>query len=263
MLASLINRHPVLWYLTWWGMPHLTFLLPHEKNYNAFKHLANKQSGLFLDVGANNGVSALGFRKIVPNYKIFSIEPNALLEPSLKKRQQTMAHYDYLITAAGNQSSDFTLFTAHYKGIALHTASSLDLKFLKSSLQRAYPKVIFRNITYTSQNVPVIKLDDLFLEPNIIKIDAEGYDWEVLQGLHRTISSYRPSVLIEFSFELLTHIISYCNQIEYSILIYNYKESVFIIFNEGRESAAHLAGGSPVNLFLIPSEQISTLPLAQ
>src|SRR5215831_370500 len=59
----------------------LPFMLPHEKDYFGLKLLLKPGDGLFLDVGANDGISALSFRHINSSYAILSLEPNPLHVP--------------------------------------------------------------------------------------------------------------------------------------------------------------------------------------
>src|SRR5207253_7074678 len=61
--ARVAELHPFVWKLAWEAVHRLPFLLPHDKSYNAFRHfIASRPSGLFLDVGANDGISILSFR---------------------------------------------------------------------------------------------------------------------------------------------------------------------------------------------------------
>lgn len=49
-------------------------------------------------------------------------------------------------------------------------------------------------------SVPIKTLDSLNLPaPHFIKIDVEGYEWEVLQGAKKTIETYRPICFIEIA----------------------------------------------------------------
>ena len=100
--AQLAQRHPRLWKLAWDAIHRLPFLLPHDKSYRALRHfIALKPEGLFLDVGANDGISALSFRRFSKSYRILSLEPNALLEPALKKLKASDPHFDYRMIGAG------------------------------------------------------------------------------------------------------------------------------------------------------------------
>lgn len=260
-LASIVTRHPYFWYVAWRLMPHLTFLLPHEKSYYGFKHLATQKEGLFLDVGANNGLSALGFRHLVPSYRILSIEANRYHEPSLRKLKQRLVNFDYRITAAGNENSEFTLYTAMYGDMMLHTGASLNLDYLKKGLEGHFPKYVVKRLTYDQQIVKVIKLDDLHVAPDVIKTDAEGFDFEVLVGLRDTIVAHRPSILVEYSPPLPGRLDPFCKELSYSLFIYDDRNDQFLAFDAQRELREHLSGGSPVNLFLVPTERVSTLPV--
>src|ERR1700678_75711 len=56
--ARTAELHPIIWKTAWEAMHWLPFLLPHDKSYNALRHfIAIKPGGLFLDVGANDGIS--------------------------------------------------------------------------------------------------------------------------------------------------------------------------------------------------------------
>lgn len=260
-LGAIVTKHPYFWYLAWKITPHLKFLLPHEKSYYGFRHLAKSGDGLFLDVGANNGLSALGFRHLIPQYRILSIEANRFHEPSLSRLKQKLKGFDYLISAAGHEDSEFILYTAMYGDMMLHTGASLNLEYLKKGLEGHFPKYVVKRLTYKEQVVKVIKLDALRIKPDIIKTDAEGFDFEVLVGLRETISACRPSVLVEYSPPLPNRLEPFCRELSYELFIYNDQDDKFTPFDAQRELQTHLAGGSPVNLFLIPSERVKDLPV--
>src|SRR5690349_3822915 len=77
------------------------FLLPHEKDYFGLKLLLPEGDGLFLDIGANDGVSALSFRRINSTYAIFSVEPNPIQEPSLQRVKRRLKRFEFRLCAAG------------------------------------------------------------------------------------------------------------------------------------------------------------------
>jgi len=262
LMAEVVNSHPYIWLVAWRLMPHLPFLLPHEKSYYAFKHLVSEEEGLFLDVGANNGLSALGFRRLIPHYRIFSIEANRHHEPALNKLKRKLDKFDYLITGAGHVRSQFTLHTAMYKGVCLHTGASLNLEYLRKGLAHNFSQRVVERITWTQQVVDVIPLDDLHLKPDIIKIDAEGFDYEVLLGLKQTISTHRPSVLVEYSLPLQERLEPFCQELSYLLFVYDHVCDRFARFDSERERRTHLKQGTPVNLFLIPFEKVPALPMA-
>lgn len=47
------------------------------------------------------------------------------------------------------------------------------------------------------QTVAVVNIDSLGLNPDFIKIDVEGYEFDVLRGARDTLEQYRPVLMVE------------------------------------------------------------------
>ena len=138
--AAVVKRSPFAWYFVWHLIPHMKFLLPHEKDYFGLRHLAGSVDGLLLDVGANTGISALGFRSVGIGCHILSIEANRYHEPSLKRVKQKLAKFDYKIIAAGSQHERLTLFTPVYYGIPMHALTSGKLEYAQHAVERDFAR---------------------------------------------------------------------------------------------------------------------------
>jgi len=120
--ARLAELHPFAWKVAWEAVHRLPFLLPHDKSYNAFRHfVAQRANGLFLDVGANDGISILSFRKFNSTYRILALEPNPLLEPALRRIKSNDPYLDYRMVGAGAAPARLQFFVPIYRGILLHT----------------------------------------------------------------------------------------------------------------------------------------------
>ena len=105
------ESHPYIWKLAWDLVHRSHYLLPHDKSYRALRHfIAATPSGLFLDVGANDGISALSFRKFDKDYKILSLEPNFKLEEDLKKIRLTDPHFEYKMVGASSKATRLQFF---------------------------------------------------------------------------------------------------------------------------------------------------------
>ena len=251
----LANSHPYWWFLGWNIIPKLSFFLPHEKVYYAFLHFAKKDGGLFLDVGANNGMSALGNHKLIPHSKILSIEANPQHFFALEKIKSKIRDFQFKIVAAGSKPSKLKLYTASFNGIELHTGSSLNPDYMKNGYLHNFSKSVVNQLKWTEQLIDVIPLDDFDLTPDIIKIDAEGFDMEVINGLSSTISKHRPFILIEYSSLLKDLMESFCNNFNYSALVYVYDSDSFRLFDINKEEATLIHDSSPLNVFLIPIDK--------
>ncbi len=125
---------------------------------------------LILDVGANHGEMLL-LPELPRNAQIYAFEPNPALVPLLR-RSLTDSRVAVEVVASAVGSSDG------------HIAMHIDLHWSGTS------SLIAANTSgaYKTVEVPITRLDTFLAGLNLsdsllIKIDVEGLEWEVLQGL--------------------------------------------------------------------------------
>lgn len=261
--AGWIKRNPYTWSLFWNVLPRLTFLLPHDKSYFGFRHLATEKHGLFLDIGANNGMTAAGFRRINEGYDILSIEANVHHRAALERLRATLTRFEYRNLGAGSARDRFKLYTPMYKGIPIHTHTSTSMEYLHASLGRDFSAKVVRQITYDEQVVTVVPLDELQLAPSIIKVDVEGADFHVLLGLRATIEKHRPHVMIEYTPEHMGAFETFFDELRYGLFVYDVGTDRFKPFRKDRETQTWQMTALQVNVFCIPLERVSILPLGE
>jgi FkbM family methyltransferase len=79
---------------------------------------------------------------------------------------------------------------------------------------------IEKNAKLSTVKVPVIKLDDYLqaneMQPDFIKIDVEGFEYNVILGAKATIENHKPNFMIEIQKDE-NEIISYFLSIDYNI----------------------------------------------
>ena len=168
---------------------------PHEPDFAAFA-LFPEREGLFLDVGANLGNSALSFRIFNARSPILSIEPNPFHERDLRFVKRLIRNFDYELFAAGDRRGEATLHVPFYKGLALTGEASLVEPGGRSwwAQEQGVDTVETRML-----HVPVRPLDELGLHPDFVKIDVEGAEDVVLRGMTETLKRARPVLLLERS----------------------------------------------------------------
>jgi FkbM family methyltransferase len=173
---------------------------PHEPEFAAFGQL--NRTGLFLDVGANTGTSAMSFRIFRRGDPILSIEPNPDLERELRLVRRLVRRMEYMLCAAGDADGEVALHVPVYRGVAMDTVASVRLDAVQErwSLRRQLgARVDGPELRIEERAVPVRRLDDLGLEPAFVKLDVEGFELAVLRGLEQTVERARPVVLVERS----------------------------------------------------------------
>jgi FkbM family methyltransferase len=180
----------------------------HAGDFAGLAQLADAD-GLFLDVGASSGTSAMSFRAFNRRAPILSIEPNRILEPELRFLKRIMPRFDYLIAAAGDRRAEIALYVPFYKGVPLtaYSAVSREDVLSEGSGLRDWlgERVASRDLRVEQVTSPMLRLDDLELSPAVIKIDVEGSEFRVLEGLSATLERSHPLLLVERSkdFELV------------------------------------------------------------
>ena len=105
-----------------------------------------------------------------------------------------------------------------------------------------------------SIDVKTVSIDSTGLRPNFIKVDAEGFEWNVLLGMCHTLDKYHPIVVMEFhppSIEEAGHkhhpqaIYDQLKVLGYDIYLMPYIENT-ISFNKLYERTDNVSGGQSI-----------------
>ena len=111
-----------------------------------------------------------------------------------------ISNLEYIIRAVGKaRGKKLKLYTPVYYFYAMHTAAGTSLETVKKRMMWHFGKRIADNFRYKETTCETIRIDDLKLAPDIIKIDIEGAELDALLGCKETIRRYSPSFLIEYN----------------------------------------------------------------
>ena len=176
---------------------------PHDEDFYVFSNFTDSNE-VFLDIGANIGISAVSFRLLNRQAKIISFEPSPWLKPALQwLKNEEGEKFDYFMYGAGNESVTLDLFIPCLnKTPDFYLASFIADRFgpaLPSirdmrELMKAKPQDVYAVCKIPVQIKPI---DDFGLTPSLVKIDAETFEYQVLQGMQDTISRCRPLIMLE------------------------------------------------------------------
>ena len=112
-LIRLIESNPYLNLLIYNNISIFKPFLPHEKDYYGIKHLINNEvNDSIIDVGGNLGISAMGFRKLGLNNKIFLFEPNKYIfknyiKNKIIKNYKNIIGFNYALEKKKSQKISF------------------------------------------------------------------------------------------------------------------------------------------------------------
>ena len=224
-----IERFPLVSILIYNNANKLKFFLPHEKDYYGILKICKiTKNKSFIDVGANIGISTLGFRKLGFSNPIYLFEPNYLLYKNhltkLKKKHKNIFINNI---ALNNKKEKKKLYIAYYKGRTLHFLSSFDKKYIINSIKITFFNVK-EKINIIKKDVKCEKFDSMQIKfpPEFIKLDTEGHDYSVLLGMKKTIKKHKPIFLIEYNLKIFNKICKYLKF--YRPFIYDFKNDKFL-----------------------------------
>lgn len=184
-------------------LPYATarFLMrrPHDIDYAAFG-LFPQSDGLFLDIGANAGMSSMSLRIYQRRAQILAIEPNPYHEPDLKWTQRVVRRMDYRIWAAGDVDGEADFYIPVYRGVPITAEASLAREFVQESPSLRHQlgaRMDSAAFEIVHRRVAVRRMDDLHLTPAFVKIDVQGHEQAVLEGMAMTLERCGAPVLVE------------------------------------------------------------------
>lgn len=147
----------------------------------------------FLDIGTHFGFfSLLASHLVEKNGKVLGIEASPSTFRTYKKNIKDYANIIGLNKAASNQ----------VKTIVFYEFSSSHSEYNTTNKEQFENEPWFKNHPPKKIEIEAFAADNLLainkMQPNIIKIDVEGAEYEVLQGLIETLNTSSPFVSVEF-----------------------------------------------------------------
>jgi FkbM family methyltransferase len=170
---------------------------PHERFFMILKKIPERP-GILLDVGASDGLSVISMRTLNKNSPILSLEPNPEQKGILKLLAKLIGNYQFKLVGAGEKPEDLTLYTPVYKGYSLASYATLnpelfDLPRYGMFTDNYNPSLL----SFVKNTVKIVPIDSLNLNIDFVKIDAEGAELSVLNGMLSTIERCRPVIMVE------------------------------------------------------------------
>ncbi len=202
-LIKFIENIPLLQIFIYNNLTNFKFLFPHDKDYLALKIIFKKNENRdFIDVGGNIGLSSIGFRELgFKNNKIIIFEPDKyLINKYLKKLSKYYSKIKIYKFGLSAKSEKKKLIKAYYKNKFFHFNNSFDKNYIKNKIKQNYPDK-YKQFYFKHVNLNLKKFDDLKINSNacFIKIDVEGLDHEVINGMKKIIKKNKPVFLIEYN----------------------------------------------------------------
>lgn len=148
-----------------------------------------------IEVGGHIGYLSLFFSQLVGELgQVHVFEPGHNNLPYLEQNLQSRHNVTLVKKAAGNHNGTATFYLENLAG--QNNSMVKDFDVLQRNLQNAFDN----GVCITEAQVEVVRLDDYAAQtgivPSFLKIDVEGFEFEVLDGLHETMR-HRPVIFVE------------------------------------------------------------------
>ncbi len=226
-VKKFIEQRPALWSIVWDLIHTNKIFLPHDLTYNSARYLVKTKSPMILDIGANKGISALSFNKIIPDANIISFEPNIALSKDLQKIIKRIKDFKFHLNGLGVAPGQFTLYVPRYKEKWLHTFASLNKQSVITALEATYLPKTRKGIFITELSCEIKTLDSYNYAPDLIKIDAEGMEEDIIEGANDTIKRNMPAIIFEAIHGSVENIVEKLRVHGYEIYNFNNKLNLF------------------------------------
>jgi len=154
--------------------------------------------GLAIDIGGNWGQSIEALRWTCSPQRIVCVEPNPYLSGILSSRYKARPEITILENAISDAPGEHDLFVPHYRGFVYDGLASLDktsaLEWLNEDRVAGFDH---GKLSIEQHKVKIITLDSLNLQPDVVKIDVQGYELQVVKGGAETFTRWQPITIIE------------------------------------------------------------------
>lgn len=148
-----------------------------------------------MDVGAHNGFFSVAFCASQQTALAIAYEPSLLMANAIQtliSRNAQAERVRYRQVALSDSENTMELFLDVEGGFA-------QVAPFPFSMGRTVERIV----------VPVTSVDAecarMHLKPTLLKVDVEGYEWEVLRGAAETLREHRPKLFLELHLDYLEH----------------------------------------------------------
>lgn len=214
----------------------------HEEDFEILPYLPHTNNTLYLDIGANRGDAIQSILMRRPESYVVAFEPNAFLVSKLKKLYEKDPRVLVHNCGLGDAESSFDLFIPFYNNYMFDGLASFRKENASDWLKGRLYGYDDHKLEVKKMQCAVRRLDDFSLRPCFIKIDVQGFEYEVLAGARRTLNECRPVLLLESPGNKEGQLLQQCN----------YEPFVF-------KNRKLLPGMNNYNVFFVPKEQASEL----
>lgn len=167
-------------------------------NFSAIEKLVNSDDVCF-DIGANIGVySTVLSRLSGDDSNVHSFEPVSHIRKRLTMNAKLNGFGNINVNDFALGAAPETIYMNQIKEGVFRGGTS---SFLKNENWQSLTEDDFETVPVDVKTLDAYLADKKLEKVNFLKIDVEGFEWNVLQGAQKTLQTFKPHILMEYDFE--------------------------------------------------------------
>jgi FkbM family methyltransferase len=215
------------------------FKKTHEVDFDLLTYFHTKHDDVFVDIGANRGDAIQSILIKKPNVRVVAFEPNELVANKILKEFGADDRVTVHNCGLGSVQASFNLFVPFYNNYMFDGLASFKRENAEDWLRKRLFNFKEEKLEIKEIVCKVDRLDNFGLAPKFLKIDVQGFEYEVLVGATETLKRHRPIILMEAPKEKE---LKFLQDLSYEPLIY-------------KNEKLH-RGSNNYNVFFFPTEKI-------
>ncbi len=159
-----------------------------------FYQQLSKKGGMIIDIGAHTGDTTIPMARAVgKDGLVLGIEPNQYVFKILEKNARLNSDQLNIVPLCFAATAKAGKFVFHYSDASFCNGGFLQ-QIRNQRYNHNFPlEVVGKNL----QDYLLQEYKDNLVKLDLIKIDAEGYDKEILKTIPKILESYQPNLLVE------------------------------------------------------------------
>ena len=243
IVEKIVRSHPLIYYILRY---FVRFTNIFEEDAKGVKFLNFKDKVTIIDVGASDGIATKFFCKNLNVNKVFCYEPNMSYVKILRKLDLgNVKIYPYGIS---NKKSNHQVFLPRYSlfknNFDLVTYTFYNKNDLVKQIKLDFK--FTKNISIIKKNVTLKNIKSMKHKISLVKIDVNGHEYSVVQGLRNIIKKDKPAMIVETDKNI--------KKIEMLLKRFNYKK---YLFDSNKNKFIKIKNNYPLNTYFLQKEHLN------